>query len=65
MPWLTCPCPSTATASRCRDYQYVLDHALAWTWFFTKGNLGEVYNVGTGREMTNLEMVEILLDCTG
>jgi dTDP-glucose 4,6-dehydratase len=31
----------------------------------TKGTIGEVYNIGTGREMTNLEMVEILLDELG
>ena len=27
-----------------------------------EGVLGETYNIGTGVEMTNLEMVEILLD---
>lgn len=48
-----------------RDYQHVLDHCSAIDIVLHHGTLGEVYNIGTGTEMTNLEMVEILLDELG
>ena len=35
------------------------------SWCYIKGEIGETYNIGTGTEMTNLEMVEILLDELG
>ena len=44
-----------------RDYQYVGDHCRALDIVLRKGKLGEAYNVGTGNEMENLKMVEILL----
>jgi dTDP-glucose 4,6-dehydratase len=48
-----------------RDYQYVIDHCQAIDLILHKGIIGETYNIGTGTEMTNLEMVEILLDELG
>lgn len=45
-----------------REYQYVLDHCEAVDLILHEGEFGEVYNIGTGQEMENLEMVEILLD---
>ena len=48
-----------------RDYQYVGDHCDAIDLVLQKGVIGETYNIGTGTEMTNLEMVEILLDELG
>lgn len=48
-----------------RDYQYVMDHCEAIDLVLHEGNIGETYNIGTGTEMTNLEMVEILLDELG
>ena len=45
-----------------RDYQHVLDHCNGIDLVLHKGQLGEIYNVGTGGEMENLVMVEILLD---
>ena len=48
-----------------RDYQYVLDHCQAIDLILHEGVIGETYNIGTGTEMTNLEMVEILLDELG
>ncbi|MDX1688230.1 MAG: dTDP-glucose 4,6-dehydratase, partial [Candidatus Promineifilaceae bacterium] len=45
-----------------REYQHVLDHCEAVDLVLREGELGEVYNIGTGQEMENLEMVEILLD---
>jgi dTDP-glucose 4,6-dehydratase len=45
-----------------RDYQYVMDHCSGIDLVLQHGEPGEVYNIGTGKELTNLEMVEILLD---
>jgi dTDP-glucose 4,6-dehydratase len=45
-----------------RDYQYVMDHCSGIALVLQHGTPGEVYNIGTGRELTNLQMVEILLD---
>lgn len=48
-----------------RDYQYVMDHCEAIDLVLHQGVIGEAYNIGTGFEMTNLAMVEILLDELG
>ncbi|MBK7893500.1 MAG: dTDP-glucose 4,6-dehydratase [Candidatus Promineifilaceae bacterium] len=45
-----------------REYQYVVDHCEAIDLVLHKGVLGEAYNIGTGVEMENVEMVEILLE---
>lgn len=45
-----------------REYQYVEDHCEAIDLVLHKGVLGEAYNVGTGVEMENVQMVEILLE---
>ena len=56
------PLPVYGDGRQMRDYQYVLDHCSAILLILQEGGFGEAYNVGTGREMTNLDMVEILLD---
>ncbi len=48
-----------------RDYQYVLDHCEAIDLVLRQGSLGEIYNVGTGAEMTNLAMTRIVLETVG
>lgn len=48
-----------------RDYQYVVDHCEGIDVVLRRGQIGEIYNVGTGGEMENLRMVEILLDELG
>ncbi|MBX2999823.1 MAG: dTDP-glucose 4,6-dehydratase [Caldilineaceae bacterium] len=57
--------PVYGDGKQMRDYQYVVDHCEGIDLILHKGEIGEVYNVGTGQEMTNLEMVEILLDELG
>ena len=42
-----------------------MDHCEGIDLVLHEGDLGEAYNIGTGMEMTNLEMVEILLDELG
>ena len=48
-----------------RDYQWVGDHCAGIDVALHRGQLGEIYNVGTGQELENLKMVEILLDEVG
>lgn len=48
-----------------RDYQYVVDHCEGIDVVLHRGQIGEAYNIGTGNEIENLAMVEILLDALG
>jgi dTDP-glucose 4,6-dehydratase len=56
------PLPLYGDGRQMRDYQYVGDHCRAVDLILHRGRLGEIYNVGTGHEMENLTMVEILLE---
>jgi dTDP-glucose 4,6-dehydratase len=59
------PLPVYGDGQQRRDYQFVLDHCQAIDLILREGVIGDTYNVGTGMEMTNLEMIEILLDELG
>ena len=59
------PLPVYGDGKQRRDYQYVLDHCEGIDVVLHRGLLGEVYNIGTGAEMENLRMVEIMLDELG
>jgi dTDP-glucose 4,6-dehydratase len=59
------PLPVYGDGKQRRDYQHVLDHCEALDLVLHKGEIGQIYNVGTGAEMENLAMVEILLDELG
>ncbi|MBX3015417.1 MAG: dTDP-glucose 4,6-dehydratase [Caldilineaceae bacterium] len=59
------PLPVYGDGQQRRDYQYVMDHCAAIDLVLHQGVIGEAYNIGTGTEMTNLAMVEILLDELG
>jgi dTDP-glucose 4,6-dehydratase len=59
------PLPVYGDGRQMREYQYVLDHCEAIDLVLHRGKLGEIYNVGTGIEVENLRMVEILLDALG
>jgi dTDP-glucose 4,6-dehydratase len=56
------PLPVYGDGRQMREYQYVGDHCAAIDLVLHEGRPGEVYNVGTGVEMENLRMIEILLD---
>lgn len=56
------PLPLYGDGRQMRDYQYVGDHCRALDVVLHSGEIGEIYNVGTGHEMENLTMVKILLD---
>lgn len=59
------PLPVYGDGQQMRDYQYVMDHCEGIDLVLHEGEIGEVYNIGTGVEMSNLQMVEILLDELG
>lgn len=44
-----------------RDWIYVLDHCEALRLCLLKGRAGEVYNIGAGNEMNNLEIADLIL----
>lgn len=56
------PLPVYGDGKQMRDYQYVGDHCRAVDLVLHGGQLGEVYNIGTGHEMENLTMIEIILE---
>jgi len=56
------PLPVYGDGRQMREYQYVTDHCEAIDLVLHRGAHGEIYNVGTGEEMENLDMVEILLE---
>jgi dTDP-glucose 4,6-dehydratase len=59
------PLPVYGDGRQMRDYQHVLDHCSGIDVVLHKGKLGEIYNIGTGSEITNLEMTEIVLATLG
>jgi dTDP-glucose 4,6-dehydratase len=56
------PLPVYGDGRQMRDYQHVADHCEAVDIVLQNGKIGGIYNIGTGQEMENLRMVEILLE---
>ena len=48
-----------------RDWIYVLDHNRAAELVWEKGRVGEVYNIGASQEMTNIEIIKLILNALG
>lgn len=59
------PLPLYGDGLQMRDYQYVLDHCEGIDAVLQSGTLGEAYNIGTGSEMRNIDMVHLVLDTLG
>ena len=59
------PLPIYGDGRQMRDYQYVLDHCEGIDVVLHRGELGEIYNVGTGAEMHNIDMAHLILDTLG
>ena len=55
------PLPLYGDGLQVRDYQYVLDHCEAIDLVLHKGEIGGIYNVGTGTEMQNIDMAHLVL----
>ena len=48
-----------------RDWLHVDDHCRAIHQVLMRGKTGEVYNIGGGRELTNLEITNLILEAMG
>ncbi len=48
-----------------RDWLYVLDHCEAIDQVFHRGEIGEIYNIGSESGKTNLEIVQFILNTLG
>jgi dTDP-glucose 4,6-dehydratase len=57
--------PIYGTGKNVRDWIYVQDHCEAIDLVLSKGEAGEIYNVSSGNELTNVEIVRSILRLTG
>ena len=59
------PLPLYGDGLNVRDWIYVTDHCRAILLALEKGRAGEVYNLGAGHEVTNLELARTILRLLG
>jgi len=57
--------PVYGNGKNVRDWLHVDDHCRGIHAALMKGKLGEVYNIGGGRELTNLEITHLILEAMG
>ena len=57
--------PVYGDGSNIREWIYVKDNCRALDLVLREGTIGEVYNIGTQAEKTNLEVTEAILDVVG
>lgn len=55
------PLPIYGEGKNIRDWIYVLDNCEAIDLVFKKGKDGEIYNIGTGNEKSNIEIAKLIL----
>lgn len=54
--------PVYGTGNNVRDWIYVLDHCRAIDFIIQRGKNGEIYNIGSGNERSNIEITENILE---
>ncbi len=59
------PLPVYGDGMNVRDWIHVNDHCRAVDRIIRRGRAGEIYNVGGGNEVSNLELVKLLLKLMG
>jgi dTDP-glucose 4,6-dehydratase len=59
------PLPLYGDGRQTRDWLYVEDHCSAIELVLTDGGSGEVYNVGAGEEVPNVEVTRRIVELTG
>jgi dTDP-glucose 4,6-dehydratase len=57
--------PLYGTGTQMRDWIYVLDHCEALKRVIEAGRSGQIYNISTGREISNVKVVESILEILG
>ncbi len=55
------PIPVYGDGLHVRDWLYVVDHCRAIELVMEKGGPGEIYNIGGGNELPNIEMAKLIL----
>jgi dTDP-glucose 4,6-dehydratase len=59
------PLPLYGDGGQVRDWLHVIDHCRAIDLIIDRADAGEVYNVGGGNEMSNLEITRRILELVG
>jgi dTDP-glucose 4,6-dehydratase len=59
------PVPLYGDGRNVRDWLHVLDHCRAISLLADRGTNGEVYNIGGGNEVTNIDLTHTILDALG
>jgi len=59
------PVPLYGSGTNVRDWLHVDDHCNGIQLVLDRGRAGEVYNIGGGTELTNVELTELILDAMG
>lgn len=59
------PVPLYGTGRNARDWMYVMDNVRAQWLVLTEGEAGEIYNIGAGNEMSNLELTYRIMEGFG
>jgi dTDP-glucose 4,6-dehydratase len=59
------PLPVYGDGLQARDYMHVYDHCTALDLLLDRGEPGEIYNIGAGNEMPNIEMTKFILKAVG
>ena len=59
------PVPIYGTGENVRDWIYVVDHCEAIRLVLEKGKAGEIYNISSGNEASNIEVVKKILQYLG
>lgn len=59
------PLPVYGDGLQVRDWLHVTDHCTAIGEVLKKGRIGEVYNIGGNNEMTNIDIVKLILKQLG
>ena len=57
--------PLYGDGNNIRDWLHVDDHTRGIALVLAGGRAGEIYNIGGGTELSNLELTQLLLDATG
>jgi dTDP-glucose 4,6-dehydratase len=57
--------PLYGSGDNIRDWLHVDDHTRGIAMVLIGGRAGEIYNIGGGTELSNLELTQLLLDATG
>lgn len=59
------PIPVYGSGTNIREWIHVLDHCSAITKALFEGRDGEIYNIGSGEEMSNIDLARIILRLLG